>query len=197
MDSRPTVPRAIAALFTGAIIVAAAVALLWPSLSFGDESTIAGPTGVNVITRQIEADGAAGRIGSPAPNFSWVDPEGRRHRLSDLVGNVVVLNFWATWCVPCREEMPALERVARDEPDVVILAVDLDEDGATVRSFFTELGLEELRPLLDVGLQTTRRYGVATLPTTFFVGTDGIIRHIEIGGPMTEETILRGIAKAR
>lgn len=138
----------------------------------------------------------AARISAVAPDFEWVAPDGSTRRLSGLRGKTVVINFWATWCVPCRAEMPTIERVAKSDPDLVVLAVDLDEDGGVVRAFLDELRLERLEPLLDVGLATSRRYNLASVPSTYFVAPDGTVRHIEIG-EMDEQEIRRGIAKAR
>ena len=106
------------------------------------------------------------------------------------------MNFWATWCLPCREEMPALQRVAASEPDIVVLEVDLMEPGDKARSFLDSLGLDRLQPVLDSDGATTRRFGVLTLPSTFFVDKDGVIRHLELR-QMTEAMIRTGIQKAR
>ncbi len=190
-------PRPIAALVVAAIVLATVVALFWPSLPFDQaRRQVTGPTKVGVITRQIDAPGAAARISAPAPDFEWVAPDGSKRSLGGLRGRPVVINFWATWCLPCRNEMPLLERTAAARPEVTFLAVDLDEDGEQVRAFFDELGLTKLEPLLDVGSQTARRYGLASVPSTFFVGPDGTIRHIEIG-EMDEARLARGLEKAR
>lgn len=103
----------------------------------------------------------------------------------------------ATWCGPCRAEMPALERVASEMPEVVFLELDLQEDEDQVSAFMERLELHHLQAIIDPNGATARRYGIAALPDTFFVGPDGVIRHLEIGGPMDDETIRRGIAKAR
>src|SRR5207245_1511590 len=81
-------------------------------------------------------------------------------------GKVVIVNFWATWCQPCRQEMPALQRVAAAEPNVVVLEVDLQESGDKVRSFLDQLALDRLVPVLDSDGQPTRRFGVLSLPST-------------------------------
>jgi len=106
------------------------------------------------------------------------------------------VNFWATWCPPCREEMPALQRVAASESDVVVLEVDLMEPGDKARSFLDSLGLDRLQPVLDSDGATTRRYGVLSLPSTFFVDKDGVIRHLELTA-VSEAQIRTGIQKAR
>ena len=153
-------------------------------------------TDAGVIRAQIEADGAAGRIGAPAPDFEWTSLDGQTLRLSTYRGKVVVVNFWATWCPPCREEMPALQRVAASEPDVIVLEVDLMEPGDKARSFLDSLGLDRLQPVLDGDGATTRRFGVLSLPSTFFVDKTGVIRHLELTA-MSEAQIRTGIQKAR
>jgi thiol-disulfide isomerase/thioredoxin len=193
-ESPPTLPRWIAAIFIGAIALASLAALVWPTLPFGRVD--GGATNVGVVRRQIDDSAAAGRVGAPAPDFEWNAPEGRVLRLSDHRGKVVVVNFWATWCVPCRQEMPALERVARSS-DIVVVEVDLQENGEKVRSFFDQLALERLVPVLDTDGATTRRYGVLSLPSTFFIDPSGVIRHVELGGPLSEQQIRQGVAKAR
>lgn len=191
-DREPTaLPRWIAAIIIGAIALASLAALLWPLLNKPSN-----PTDAGVIRAQIEGDGVAGRIGATAPDFEWTGPNGEALRLSTYRGTVVVLNFWATWCAPCREEMPALQRVAASEPNVVVLEVDLMEGGDKARSFLDSLGLDRLRPVLDTDGATTRRYGVLTLPSTFFIDKDGVIRHLELR-QMSEALIRTGIQKAR
>jgi cytochrome c biogenesis protein CcmG/thiol:disulfide interchange protein DsbE len=158
---------------------------------------VAGPTQVGVIRRQVDGPNMAGRVGAPAPDFEWNAPDGSTRTLASLRGKVIVVNFWATWCKPCRTEMPLLNSVARGS-DAVFLAVDLQEDGAKARSFFDQLALDRLDPILDLDGQTTRRYGVLTgLPQTFFIDAQGVIQHIERGELTEEKGIRDGIAKAR
>lgn len=191
-EREPTaLPRWIAAIIIGAIALASLAALLWPFLNRAETSVAGG-----VIRAQVEADGAAGRIGATAPDFEWTGPDGETLRLSSYRGKVVVVNFWATWCPPCRQEMPALQRVAASEPDVLVLEVDLMEPADKARGFLDSLGLDRLQPVFDSDGATTRRYGVLSLPSTFFVDKDGIIRHLELT-QMNEERMRNGIKKAR
>jgi thiol-disulfide isomerase/thioredoxin len=191
-DRGPTaLPRWIAAIIIGAIALASLAALLWPLLTKPSS-----PTDAGVIRAQIEGEGIAGRIGATAPDFEWTGEDGRILRLSSYRGRVVVVNFWATWCPPCREEMPRLQRVAASEPDLVVLEVDLMEPGDKARSFLDSLGLDRLQPVLDTDGSTTRRYGVLSLPSTFFIDKDGVIRHLELTG-VSEDQIRLGIRRAR
>jgi thiol-disulfide isomerase/thioredoxin len=191
-DREPTtIPRWIAAIIIGAIALASLAALAWPLLM---KPTTAADAGV--IRAQIESEGAGGRIGATAPDFEWTGSDGQTIRLSTYRGKVVVVNFWATWCRPCREEMPALQRVAASEPDVVVLEVDLMESGDKARSFLDSLGLDRLQPVLDTDGATTRRFGVLTLPSTFFIDMNGVIRHLELKA-LNDQEIRTGIRKAR
>ena len=191
-EREPTaLPRWIAAIVIGAIALASLTALLWPVLNKPATLTDAG-----VIRAQIQADGAAGRIGATAPDFEWTGADGQTLRLSSYRGKVVIVNFWATWCPPCRQELPVLQRVAASEPDVVVLEVDLMEPGDKARSFLDSLGLDRLQPVLDSDGATTRRFGVLSLPSTFFVDKDGVIRHLELTA-VSEAQIRTGIKKAR
>jgi thiol-disulfide isomerase/thioredoxin len=193
-DARPQMPRVVAAIIIGAIAIAAIAAFAWPSLHASP--LFSGPTEVGVIRRLVPDANAAPRISGLASDFEWNAPDGTTKKLSDYRGRTVVINFWATWCQPCREEMPAMQRVAGDS-DAVFLAVDLMEDGARVRAFMDSLGLDRLTPLLDTDGAVTRAYSVLELPQTFFVDPQGVIQHIEHGQVMDDDAVRRGIAKAR
>jgi peroxiredoxin len=126
---------------------------------------------------------AAGRAGFPAPDFSLPDLDGHLHRLSDLRGNVVFLNLWATWCPPCRMEMPSMERLHQRlrGKDFVMLAVSEDETGAAaVQPFVEEMRLT-FPVLLDTEGTLPSRYGVTGYPETFLIDRDGRVVHHTIG----------------
>ena len=192
-------PKWLAGIIIGAIAVASLIALVWPLLP--SDTPAVGGGNVAVITGQIEGKGMRGGIGAVAPDFEYAARDGTTLRLSDYRGKVVVVNFWATSCKPCLRELPAMNRVAASESDVVFLAVastGLLDTSEKVESFFTQLALDHITPVLDDGITTLTRYGVLDLPTTFFVGPDGVIRHFQIGVlPLTEDQFRRGIAKAK
>jgi peroxiredoxin len=110
-----------------------------------------------------------------APDFTVRTPDDRELRLSDFRGKVVFLNFWATWCEPCREEMPAMEHLYRTYKDrgLVVLAVSLDSQGASVvRPFAKQLNLTF--PIgLDPRMAIREQYGVWAVPSTFIVDRAG------------------------
>src|SRR6266545_1143283 len=187
--SQPAIPRALRALLVLAIVGATTAALVRSATApepNAQPGTVA-DGGVAVIYGATRPSGERAHVGSVAPDFSWITPAGDDLRLSALRGHPVVLNFWATWCVPCRTEMPALDQVAAEPPETAILAVDLQEDAPAVRDFVERLGLRALVPMLDRDGAVVRAYGVVGLPTTFFVDRDGVIRHVETGGSLSAE----------
>ena len=116
--------------------------------------------------------------GEAAPNFQLRDMNGRNVSLSDLRGKVVLLNFWATWCGPCRVEMPAMERLYRayDRKDFEILAVSTDAQGTAVTRPFQQENKLTFPILHDSDFRVGLSYGARTLPMTFMVDRQGIVR---------------------
>ena len=121
----------------------------------------------------------APRVGHLAPDFVLQTLDGREIRLSDYRGHVVFLNFWATWCGPCKIEMPAMEKLYREfrPKGFAVLAVSSDPEGAAVtRPYRDALGLS-FTIAHDPEMTVGHLYGVRTLPITFLVGRDGVITH--------------------
>jgi len=120
-------------------------------------------------------------IGAEAPDFELESLTGETLRLSDLRGQVVILNFWAIWCAPCRLEMPAFqERFERYGGDLRVVAVNFDEPRESVQAYADELGLS-FDILLDPGAEIQALYRVRGYPTSYFLDTDGMIRAVYIG----------------
>ena len=132
------------------------------------------------------------REGFYAPDFMLDTLQGEQVKLSNLRGKIVVVNFWTTWCPPCRAETPALETAYESykDSDVVILGVNLtDQDSLKdVESFVQEFGLT-YPILLDRDGAVGLLYQLNGLPTTFFISHEGIIRTVVVGGPMSETFI--------
>ena len=145
-----------------------------------------------LATRPAEGAVTGGAIPSPRAGFAAPEVElerldGGRVRLSDLRGQVVVLNVWASWCPPCRAEMPALQALheQRAGDGVVVLAINstVQDSEQAARDFAVEVGLTF--PIgLDRDGQATRLYQVRALPSTFFIDRQGIIRRVVVGGPL-------------
>lgn len=133
--------------------------------------------------------------GHPAPDFTLTDLEGRQWTLSELQGKPVVLNFWATWCLHCRREMPAIGAVYERFVDqgFVVVAVDVLESHDRAAAFAEELGLT-FPVLLDSNGKVADAYRVRFIPTSFFVDKEGFISDKHTG-PMTEETIEKYLMK--
>ena len=116
---------------------------------------------------------------SEAPGFTVVTPEGEALRLSDYRGHTVVLNFWATWCGPCRLEAPSFDSFAANNPDIVVLGLASDRNAALVRKTAASLGIRY--PVALAGPETLKDYGVTTFPTTVIVDPEGHVRAAHTG----------------
>ena len=130
------------------------------------------PAGAELFDKlMVEKPGKALR----APDFTLEDLSGKRWSLKDSKGKVVFLNYWATWCVPCREEMPQMEKLNREfkREGLEIVAVNFREDKQTVKKFVEELGLT-FKILLDSDGAVSNEYGAWALPVSYFVDRKGI-----------------------
>jgi cytochrome c-type biogenesis protein len=129
----------------------------------------------------------------PMMDFTLKDLKGKSHTLSDYQGKIIVLNFWASWCPPCRAEMPDLEKFYQDSKggDMAFLTVNLtdgiQEKEETARSFITKNGYT-FPVLLDLETKVAEEYYVGSIPTTFIIDKDGIIRYY-IPGQTNQETL--------
>ena len=121
-------------------------------------------------------------LGKPAPDFELMDASGKTWKLSSLKGKVVFVNFWATWCKPCRDEMPsmaALNKAMAGKP-FQMLAIVFNDDLAMAESFARRLGATF--PVLgNPGQELTEAYMITGVPETFLIDADGILRHKLIG----------------
>ncbi|MEE9165983.1 MAG: TlpA disulfide reductase family protein [Candidatus Neomarinimicrobiota bacterium] len=126
--------------------------------------------------------GSADVAGTKAPDFTLTDLEGDSVSLSDFKGKVVILNFWATWCAPCREEIPGfIDLQTKYEDDIVILGISVDEDGSEVVPRFVErFGVNY--PVLYASAKVISDYGGITgIPTSFVLDRDLLIQRLYVG----------------
>jgi len=123
-----------------------------------------------------------------APDFTLKDVDGKTHRLSDYRGKVVMINFWATWCPPCRFELPSMQRAYEKlkRTDVEFLAINLGEDADTIFTFTADYPVT-FPLLMDLDSAVANLYPVIGLPTTYFVSPKGILIYRAIGSREWDE----------
>ncbi len=129
---------------------------------------------------------------SIAPEFELVDLEDKIHRLADYKGKPIVINFWATWCPPCRKEMPAMNRAWKQlkEEGVEMIAINIGEDEADVLAFQDEHPID-FQVLLDQKSESLESWRVRGLPTTYIISPKGIVAYSAIGPrPWDDKRIL-------
>jgi peroxiredoxin len=159
------------------IILLAALALA----ACGGQAAPAAPaTSTRVIAAESKLLGDTGALGIPevgqaAPDFQYTMPDGTTHRLSELRGKKVLLNFWATWCAPCRTEMPDIQKALAESGDsVVVLGMNKQEQPDVMRAFADQIGVGFTLIANPEG-DIASRYAAINLPTSYFIGTDGTI----------------------
>lgn len=121
----------------------------------------------------------------PAPEFKLTDMDDEPHSLSDYRGKVVLLNFWATWCPPCRREMPSMERLHKsmDENEFVVLAVNQMETPDHVFAYAGQLEVDPTFTILfDNNSAVSQAYQVTGLPTSYLIDKQGMLRYRAVGG---------------
>lgn len=135
-------------------------------------------------------------VGQKAADFKLKDLSGREVQLSSFQGKVVLLDFWATWCAPCRAEMPIIEKLGRENPDLVVLGIDVGEEADVVQKFVNDNGITY--PILLAGHDLiVNDYDAKAMPTVVLVGKNGIIHsHITGYGPQVEEHLKTALADA-
>ncbi|MBI5285146.1 MAG: TlpA family protein disulfide reductase [Chloroflexi bacterium] len=141
-------------------------------------------------------DNARPIIKQPAPDFALLDADGNAVKLSDLRGKVVWVNFWATWCVPCKKELPDIQRLYDEKRDagLEVLAVNVQESRDDARSFFEARALS-LPLLIDGDGAVYEQYRLQGLPDSFFIDREGNIAAVQYGF-LTEDKMRDRLATA-
>ncbi len=138
---------------------------------------------------EVQAEISVPFRGFLAPEISLQTPDGETVALSELRGQPVLVNIWASWCAPCRAEMPAIERVFREyeQQGLIVLAVNATNQDSlrSALDFVDQYGLT-FPILLDTTGVASRAYQLRALPSSYFIGRDGVIQEVVIGGPMSE-----------
>ena len=124
----------------------------------------------------------ASPVSGPAPDFTLKSLGGKNLKLSEMAGNVVLINFWASWCGPCREEMPLLNAMHKKyEPlGFTVLGVNVEEQADNARGFLRDFPVD-FPVLLDSSNQVSKLYNVVAMPTTVVVDRDGNLRYLHKG----------------
>jgi len=124
----------------------------------------------------------AGQVGTSAPDFNLVDVNGKVVTLKQFRGKVVFLDFWAPWCDPCREELPALDALYKkySNDGLEIIGIDIDSSEKLLTEFLQKVPVT-FTILIDKKNVVRRGYSFRTLPTAFIIGKDGVIRYMQMG----------------
>jgi len=135
-------------------------------------------------------------IGKPAPNFKLQSLDGQSISLSDFRGKPVLINFWATWCGPCRIEMPYLQQIYEEwhGKGMVVLTINIGESSSQIKEFMQSQGLS-LPVLLDKRGSVAQKYNILGIPTTFFLDKDGVIQDKIIGAFQNKAQIEKRLDK--
>ncbi len=145
----------------------------------GSAALIDIPPGVAVESRMVDRGGGVPVPGEVAPDFTFTFAGGETRRLSDLRGSKVVVNFWATWCAPCEEEMPDLQRLD-ERSDVVVLGVNRLELPEVIIPFAQERNLT-FTLIANPDGDIAERYGAKNIPISYFINSDGTIGYRQLG----------------
>ncbi|WP_232787846.1 TlpA disulfide reductase family protein [Paraglaciecola sp. MB-3u-78] len=139
----------------------------------------------------------AADVKGPAPDFTLASKEGGNVRLQEQLGNVVLINFWASWCGPCREELPYLEELQQEYADLgfTILAVNVDEDPSKADILLNDIPVS-FPVLFDVNDEVSKLYDVQAMPTTVIVDRDGNQRLLHHGYKSGDEMKYKQAVKA-
>jgi peroxiredoxin len=136
-----------------------------------------------VLSGLIASFAVAATVSGPAPAFKLQSRDGKTVALGDLKGQVVMVNFWATWCGPCRQEMPHLEALYEryNSLGFTLLGVNVEDNPEGAKKWLEENGPVTFPVLLDPKNQVSKLYKVQTMPTTVLVARDGTMRFIHHG----------------
>jgi thiol-disulfide isomerase/thioredoxin len=182
VSGRPARPMILVA---GAALISAAFAAV--ALYYAGREFVIGPTGrpgtVPAVVQQNATSSSSGDFAfsfldqpRPVPGLAFVDTAGAPRTLADFKGRVVLLNIWATWCVPCRAEMPTLDRLQAKlgGPDFEVVALSIDRKGLdVVKPFYAELGLTSLAAYVDRSGDSAHALGAVGVPTTLLIDREG------------------------
>ena len=168
----------------GGLLAAVAAPAVW----YASTQPLVGPSGAGIVGTGGASKGVGPLVDHEAPNFTLKDPSGKTVELKQFRGKAVLLNFWATWCAPCREEMPELEQLYREykDKDFVVLAVSMDESRAAkdIPAFLalgdpSTVGSYTFPVALDEKQEVVKQYKLLGVPQSYFIDPSGVIRVVQ------------------
>lgn len=178
------------------VAIVAAIYLLDDSRNSPDQGQLGASSAVSIAGRGGAQPGTAPRIGYPAPDFTLTNLDSKQTKLSDFRGKTVFLNFFASWCPPCRAEMPDIVATYQENvnSDVVVLAVDIEEEPEVVAAYAKSAGLT-FPIVLDRSGYVTSLYRITAIPTSFFIDKEGVVRDMQIGA-LSKSLMAQRLSKA-
>ena len=135
-----------------------------------------GGTGNTVSEENVKVE-----VGKAAPTFELKSLDGEDVKLESFRGKLVLLNFWASWCRPCTSEMPIIEKLAKENGDIVIIGINASEDLDKVKSFVQENKYDHIKFVMDSDMAVADKYMVQGIPTSVFIDKDGVVKKILVG----------------
>ena len=178
MNRRSVFPLILAA--AGLVLAAVAILELLENRGYLDSSV----PRVDSVQQSVtgKATPVDPQAGKPAPDFELSTLDGKTVHLSDYKGHPVLVNYWATWCPPCRDELPLIQvRHAQYSPDLVVPAINAGEDSATVKNYIEKEGLT-FPVLLDPDWKVEALFGIMAYPTSIFIDRNGVVQARYVGG---------------
>jgi thiol-disulfide isomerase/thioredoxin len=182
-------------MLTAILVLILTTGLLIPGCSSPSKpGDSAGPEPLNEESPTAPVGGT--QVGNLAPDFQLQNLDGQTVSLGSLWGKPVLINFWATWCGPCRSEMPYIQEIYEEwtNKGLVVLAINIGESSSKVEEFMQGYNLS-FTVLLDTKQDVAQRYNITGIPTTFFLDKDGIIQDKVIGAFQNKAQIENRLSK--